>query len=261
MKKFCATFLLVALFCSAKSYAAWSELSRDTSDATITLSSVTTRVRTIIDDRNSTNGTIRYSSSTIYSLINNAQRMFCITSRALEANATDDLVAGTTEYSLPSDCLYLERVTLDINDNNGPQYIPQKTVWGLDLESTQWAVETSSPAAYYIRNQKIGMYPFPAYSGAELEIWYIRYPADMSAESSYVFEGHTQLEPYWEALASYAAYNIFVMEGKLQLAAQYAEVWTQMLGMFTGVYRENPNRTPSTSGTEYREMNRSSGGR
>lgn len=260
MKKFHIVLIALLLY-GVKGYSAWSEYSRPTTNASVTLSTITKRIRIIVDDVNSTNGTIRYSSATIYTMINNAQRMFCITTRALEAFATQQLTAGTTEYALPSNALYLERVTLDRFDGNGPEWIPQKTVWGLDVEMENWAIETSSPTSYYLRNQQIGMYPFPEFSGAELAIWYIRYPDDMTAESDFVFEGHTQVEPYWEALASYAAYSIFVMEGKLQLAGQYSQIWGQTLSLFSGTYRENPDRHENSTGTQYDEINRGRGNR
>ena len=242
-----AIFIMLPSFC----YSAWSEYDRGTGNVDITLSTVTTRVRNIIDDPNSENGTIRYSSATIYDLINTANRMFCINTKSLQAFATQQLTAGTTEYLLPDDMLYLERVTLNRHDGNGPSFIPQKTVWGLDLEQTDWAVETSSPTSYYLRNRYIGLYPFPQYSGAELAIWFIKYPSIMTAEGDIIFDNNPMLEPYWEALAAYAAYHIFVMEGDMTRAGQYSQIFTSMLGLSNQIGVINPEFSPSSVGTQY----------
>lgn len=249
------------------SYAAWSEYDRGTGDVKVTLSSVTNRIRVIIDDPNSANGTVRYSSATIYDLINTASRLFCIQTQALTAYATQQITAcstttfvfGANEYTLPDDILFLNRVTIDLQDDNGHTFIPQKTVWSLDLTQGNWAVSTSSapgPSSYYLRNNKIGLYPRPVDDLQELAIWYIKYPALMTAEGDVIFDNYTQLEPYWEALAAYSAYHILIMEGKLQLAGQYAQIWTQILGLAGGTLIENPNSRGDTSGATFEQGNR-----
>ena len=117
MKKLLITSML--LFCVHTGVqASWSEYSRSADGSSaISLSDVTLRVREIVDDPNSVSGTTRYSSDTIHTLVNTANRMFCINSRALETYATQQLVLNTTEYALPTNMLYIERVTLDIFDD------------------------------------------------------------------------------------------------------------------------------------------------
>lgn len=220
MKKLFALLILGTLFCSVSAYGAWVEDSRSTANSVITLSTVTLRVREIIDDPNSTNGTMRYSSSTIYGLINTAQRLMCVNTWALTSWATQTLSANTTEYALPSNCLSIERVTIDKNADGTEEYIPYITVHHLDIDKgKQWTVADSSqtPTTYYIRNRYIGIYPVPNNAGAILKIWYVKIPSIMSTEGTYIFDGYTPLEVYWEALASYAAYQILLQEGKMTL--------------------------------------------
>jgi len=225
--------------------AAWTESARSTANSTITLSTVTTRVRTIIDDANSSTGSVRYSSATIYGLINTAQKMFCLNTRVLSTYATQSLVAGTTEYLLPSNCLYFEQITMDINEGNGDMVMPQKTTFQLAREDNTWTIEKSTPTAYYIRNRSIGFYPAPEFSGAVITIWYIKAPSDMDSEGDYIFDGYTTLEPYAEALADYAAYQILLLQGQTTLLPFLAQNYTDMIRVASELIKFNPDYLPS----------------
>lgn len=134
---FCSALILL---CSTCAYS-WTEYDRSTSfTGTVTVDDVTTRVRRIVDDEYSLYGSVRYSSATIYEMVNVAHKMFCISSQALTTWATGQLTASTTEYALPDNCLFIERVTLDKKDGNGAYYIPQKTVFDLDLDIKTWEI-------------------------------------------------------------------------------------------------------------------------
>ena len=74
----------------------------------------------------------------------------------------------------------------------------------------------------------------------------------MTAESDVVFDNSAVLEPYWEALAAYAAYHIFVMEGDMTRAGQYSQIWTTMLALANQIGTENPDYHPNQTGTTYK---------
>ena len=225
-------------------YAAWTEQTRDTSGIEITVSTVTTRVRQIIDDPWSTNGTVRYSSDTIQGIIDMGNKSICIQTRALTSWATQQLVAGTTEYALPSDCLYLERTTLNIQDGEGDQYLPQKTVWGMDMDDKTWSIQTSSPTAYYLRNRYIGFFPAPDGSGALVTIWYIKSPATLTSQSDKIFDGMTVMQPYWECLAMFTAAKIALIEGNTNLYSALALDFKNQLEEMASYMKENPTQIP-----------------
>jgi hypothetical protein len=235
---------LLTLLAPALANAAWTTTTRSTSDMAITLSTVTARVRTIIDDPYTTYGTVRYSSATIYGFINDAQHRVFYATQLNEAYAYQALVSGTTEYALPSDCLYIERVTLNTTSSKGAYVIPQKTVWGLDDTSSNWTVQTSTPSSYFLRNRYIGMYPFPSWDGAILGIWYIKFPTRMTSESDYIFDGLVVMEPYWEVLAIYAAGKIAELEGNTNLYTALVTEWQGALKDLKEYIRFNPNYSP-----------------
>jgi hypothetical protein len=231
MKKY--ILLSIMLIICSQSYAAWTEQSRTVSDSGVTMDDVVNRIRQIIDDPYTNYGTVRYSSATLYGLVNQANQVFCLQTRALETSATNQLALGTTEYALPSDCMYLERVTMAVSTytivtgQSQHEYLPQKTVWGLDIDNKEWDIESSTPTAFYLRNRYIGFYPAPTYTGIEVQIWYIKYPAKITTGSDYVLDGYTQLIPFWELLAQYASAKIALQEGNTVL---YTTIATEYAG-------------------------------
>jgi hypothetical protein len=226
--------------------AAWTQESRSTDDMTVTLSTVVARARQLLDDPNSEYGTVRYSSSSYYVLINIAHKLLAVQTGALTTWATQQITAGTTEYALPADCVYLQRVLVDGNDRNGDCYIPQQTVFRMDAEESSWTVDTSSqvPTSYYLRNRYLGMYPVPKNSGAKLTIWYAKTPAVLDSEDDKVFDGMTVLEPYWELLSVYAAARLALQEGNTTAYTTLMAEWQGGLGSILSVIRYNPNFAP-----------------
>lgn len=255
MKKIIVLFImLVVHFIGTNGYAAWTEFDRGTTGCSITLSSVTARVREIIDDPNSTNGTVRYSSATIYNLINTAQRLLCVNTLCLESYVYQALTANTTEYLIPSDCIAVTRVTIDEDADDTKEYIPQLTVFHMDVDKgKQWNVAESSqiPTAYYLRNRYIGMYPVPDNAGAILTVWYIKVPALMDSEDDYIFDGFAQLEMYGEALAAYAAHQILMQEGKPEILESLSAIYAGTFNAIKAWIRYKPDHDPDMTGATY----------
>jgi len=247
------TFALLALVlvCSASVEAAWTTDTRATSDSVITLSSCTSRVRSIIDDPNTTSGTVRYSSATIHSLINVGQRIMAVNTMSIKSYATQSLTINTTEYLMPSDCIAIDRITLTKPDGKGPKVIPQSTVFHLDVDKgKEWSIKTSTPTAYYIRNRHIGMYPYPNGSNFTLTVWYTKLPAYMTAESDYVFDGYNQMEIHWNALASYAAAQLLMQDGNTALADKYFAEFVGGMESAVMWMNNHPAFTPNMSGAD-----------
>lgn len=248
--------LLYLVFITSVVHGAWTQESRNTDNSRITLSTVTLRVREMIDDPNSASGTVRYSSNTIYGLVNTAQRLMCINTMALTSWATQQLVADTTEYILPGDCLAIERVTINENANaNGlEEYIPFKTIHHLDADQgKQWNIVSASqsPTAYYIRNRYLGVYPVPNNTGAVIRIEYIKIPALMDSEDDYIFDGYTPLECYYEALAAYAAHQLLLQEGRTTNLETLSSIYAGALEAIKGWIRFRPEMQEDITGATY----------
>jgi hypothetical protein len=250
MKKIFITLISVLLYTQV--YAGWSEATRDTSGCSVTLDTVTVRVRELLDDSYTATNTVRYSSATIYSLINTAQRIVAINTLCIETYATQTLTAGTTEYLLPSNCLAVSRVTMNSFDTNGNMYLPQKTVFGMDYDAKTWDVSRSTPTAYFLRNRYMGFYPAPKYGTAKVTLWYYKIPTIMTTGSSFVYDGNVLLETYWETLAIYAAYKLYLGEGRTDMTAQLAPEFSGSISAIQNYIKINPDLNLNLQGKSFR---------
>jgi hypothetical protein len=258
MKKLFTLLTLGIVFCSVSAYGAWTEISRSTASSEVTMATVTARVRLMIDDPTSDTGTVRYSTATLYDMVNTAHKNMCVATLALETSATQSLVAGTTEYLLPSNEIAIARVTINLNDGNGDTYLPQTTVHVLDSKAGKsWSVSRSSPTVYYLRNRYIGFYPAPTGSPV-VTIWYYKIPDTMTTGSDYVFEGFKQLELYWEALASYVAYKILVAEGRTLLLDQLVAEYRGAISAIKSWINLKPDLELDIEGATYENYNNNS---
>jgi len=241
MHSYLALFLV---FICTPCFAAWTEQSRTATDVSVTVDTVTVRVRQLIDDPYSATGAVRYSSSTIYSLINAGHQIMCLQTQALTTSATTTLTAGTTMYDLPSNCVFIDRITIDLLDGLGTRYMSQKTVYGLDLDSARWDVQKSSPTSYYLLNRQIGFYPAPTGS-PKIKLWYTKLPATLDSADDHVFDGYTQMEPYWELLAVYAAAKLALVEGNSGLYGALVAEWQGGIKDVGAYLKYNPQYTPT----------------
>lgn len=88
-------------------------------------------------------------------------------------------VAQDGSYSLPSDFLFMRKVTYD--------KLPLRPTT-LELADQMWperevAISVGTPQYYYIWGNILYLYPAPAQSGSgNLDIWYVRTPATMTGD-------------------------------------------------------------------------------
>ena len=170
----------------------------------------------------------RWSSAKKIQKLNEAQERFVIDTRCLVDTATDNLVDGTAEYSLPTDVLDLNRVA--INDGTAWIELQRKSMFYLDFYSSSGhSADTGTPSAYYVDldpdNKKLHLYPIPG-SGdagtANLKFEYVKIPAALSSDSSTPFGGHTLLSPYHMAVAYEAARQILLQDPGVKMNPQEA---------------------------------------
>jgi hypothetical protein len=251
MYKYIILTLLLTITTSA--FAAWSEQSRTVTDVATTVDDVIDRVREIIDDPYTNTGSVRYSTTTILNLVDKAHKVFCIQTEALTTSATMSFTLGTTDYALPTNCIYVERVAISVTGglDSGTEnfkYLKQKTVWGLDIENTSWDLSSSTPTAFYIRNRYMGFYPAPSFSGAEVYMQYVKIPTTLDETTDNIFDGYTQLEPYGELLALYVAAKLALQDGNTTLYSSLIAEWNSGLVLAKGYLRYNPLYNPNNAG-------------
>lgn len=166
-----------------------------------------TRIGELTGDPNNT----RWLASKKQDAIQRAQERFVLDTRVLVDVDTDSIVAGTSEYDLPTDLLDMTRVAI-----NGRK-VDRSSEFDLDFDSGQqdWTDDEGTPYRYYVdldpNNKKLRIFPKPQASDAgsnNLRMEYIKIPPALSSDSSVPLDSHTLLVPYHDALAYWAAADL-----------------------------------------------------
>jgi len=215
------------------------EITRSTIGNT-TLSTIRTLVRREIDDPTNSYGTNTYSNSYLDDYINISHRDIVYNTQCLHAKATGYLVAGTTEYDLPTNLIAIERVRY--NDD----ILPEKDIYAFDEDNSSWfTADVSSPTAYYKFEgiHKIGFYPCPKYSGGLTTLWYTKYPDILDDDTDEIFDSDPKLEPFRRAIVCLASYYILFQEQNPKSETLYRE-YQAYLKSIKDNYNLRPNYRP-----------------
>lgn len=212
---------------------------------------IITRARLSLRDTSSDVTRQRFSDAQLLNWINDGQREANSTNFILQSSATITLVAGTTEYALPSDYLTTWRVTINNLKLNETSFNEQ------DANSTGWQkIGVGTPINYYIYlapNPTIGFIPCPSSSfistsGSSIKVWYIQQTVDLTTTSQIPFNGWLQLYPYHSALAYYLAYRGLWTVGDTEQAQQYFAEWQAALGAMKMGIGKMPDFNPGFGG-------------
>lgn len=204
----------------------------------LTLSDAITQIRRNIRDTATDTTLQRYSDTFIANLINEAQRDVVNRTWIVSNSYSVSLVADTTYYTLPTDTIAIERVTID--DAN----IPEITIDQMDFESDNTSWETTGGTPLYFFQDKsqrtqIGLTPYPT-SGGTLNIIYYCMATDLSAGDDTPFNADTRLTKYHDLLVLRPTYQILLIEGRSDLAKQYLDdynVKIDLINAIVGAYK------------------------
>jgi hypothetical protein len=210
----------------------------------MTRSDLVTRIGLLINDP----ANQRFTEAQKQAEIEKWQEQFVLDTRCLKDVASETVVAGTSEYSLPSDIFAVLRVA-----HKGIK-IESVSAYELDvLRNADWRTTTGTPTRYYVdldpNNKKIRLYPIPeaADVGANLTIEYIKIPPALSSDSSVPLDSHTLLTPYHDAIAYGAAsslLNILPDQASIVMIGQYESKYKQAvsdcISMFVGMGEQRP---------------------
>lgn len=219
MKYFYLTLIYI-IFCISAAYCTYTANFYEVTKSTCgnnTLLDIRTLIRDKVKDPSNSFGTTRYTDAQLNNFINMAQKEICINTGFLKATCTGALTAYTTEYYLPTNMLFIERVQYGNEDT-----LNETTMAQLDNDSNGWfSVDASSPTAYYQMNglQKIAFYPPPLYSNIVVTIYYAKIPTNMINDTDEIFESDPKLDVFKDVIVMGALTNILFLENDSRWAS------------------------------------------
>lgn len=167
--------------------------------------------------------------------IQKAQEVFVLDTACLKDTTSFTLVAGTAEYSLPTDILDVIRVS------HAALKLERVSQFEMDvLVDSDWTDDTGTPVKYYIdldpNNKKIHFYPIPnatAVSAAATAIMeYLKQPPALSSDSDVPLDSHTLLGVYHDAISYKAASNLLNIrpdQASLFMVGQYDKKYQELV--------------------------------
>jgi hypothetical protein len=157
------------------------------------LGTIRTRIKAFVKDKSTDTALQKRTNAEYDIMINEIHGGMAALTRMLESRVTTGVTAGTSEYDLPS--IFLSPVQVLYLNSDGV-YVPieKKTEKELDMINDSWRDTTNTradpPSCYYLRRNKIGLYPAPSITRASaLRIDFIRRVDTMDADADIPFEG------------------------------------------------------------------------
>jgi hypothetical protein len=217
----------------------------------LTAQQIDNEVRTYLKDQGINQTRQQFTDSTILSFINDGQREANAIAWLLRTYTPITLIAGTTEYVLPSDFMAPTRVIL----NTGTQIVKldATSLSQLDANNNGWESANGLPINYWLNDTNnyntIGFYPVPTTnSTGTVNVYYVQQPAELTSLTQVPFNNVVILYPYHSALIYYVVYRCYLALEEDDLAQPYYQEWLTWLGyMKTGVLKQ-PDFNPGASG-------------
>lgn len=226
----------------------------------LTLSQLESTTRTLIRDTALDTNFQRFSTAQIDSFLNEAQRQMQNDSWLYQGTFSMDLTSGTIEYPLPTDYITTIRVTIasmsltqvsfqGLDGQNGGSY-------GSGSPGYNWTVSMSTPTEYFIDSfvsgapSNIGFYANPKYttSGGMVFVQYVRQVPLLVNPTDQPFNGNSELLPYHDALADFAAARCWQLLGRPDLSTWLMSMYTARATQARTNLNKQPNWTPGMSG-------------
>lgn len=215
--------------------------------ASETLSQLESDARLLVLDSTSTTRQ-RFSTAQVDTFLNQGMRYAVSLDNCLQQNIVFNLTPGTTYYALPNNYENILRVTI------GYKYIPQQTPAALDGKSRGWESASGYPTYYFINftsRSLVGFAPWPAQASDTdtVKVEFSIAPTDMALSGDLPFNGINELQVYDHMLAYYAASQMAAVDGRLDQAKAYMDIFTANLSTFEKGCLANPSYLPSAVAT------------
>lgn len=223
--------------------------------ALLSASDLVGRARTLLKDTSVSANRQQFSDAQYLQWASDGQREANAQNWLLQSTTSFPLLAGVTNYVLPTDFMFPTRV---LYQQPGQPFVklPATSLNDLDAKAPGWFNVSGTPINYYLNalyanypridlasNQAeyIEFYPAPTTgSTGTVNVDYVQSVQDMTTTSQNPFNGVVQLQPYVSALPYYMAYRAYLVLEEDALAKEYLSYW----GNFLLIMRQGVNRQP-----------------
>ena len=197
---------------------------------TLAASDVLARARVYLRDQSTAANRQQFPDSTLLQFLSDGQREANAQNWLIQSSFTFNLTAATTEYAMPQDFMFPNRVWYQ---QPGQPYtkLPASSMNDLDARTPGWLNVPGTPISYYMdlssQTMYMGFYPAPTSSNlGPVVVYYVQSPADLTStnEGAIPFNGWYGMQPYASALPYYMAYRAYLTLEETELAGEYLKM-------------------------------------
>lgn len=215
-----------------------------------TLASLRTQVRRYVKDTGTT--LQRYSDDHIDDLLNEGQRDMVNRSWCIEDVGSITLTASTTYYDLESDVIAIKQVYYT-DSGSDVTILEERMLRSLRQENPYFENDSGEPTEYFIRQStwganalEMGIRPVPAtVSGDTVKYDYFAQAEEMDDDADIPLNGLSHLTSYQHNLSYYAAARLLLIEGSIDRATGYNQLYETGVLILRERIGAAPNYTPS----------------
>jgi hypothetical protein len=216
------------------------------SHAVLLASDLIARARTLVKDSATQANRQQFSDTQYLYWASDGQREANAQNWILQSSYTFTLIGGTTEYPMPYDFMFPNRIWYQ---QPGQPFtkLPASSMNDLDARSPGWINVQGTPISYYIDMSTgtvyLGFYPAPTTaSTGPVIVYYVQSTLDLTAanESAIPLNTWNALQPYVSALPYYMAYRAYLTLEETDIAKEYLNYWVN----FLLIMRQGINRQP-----------------
>lgn len=221
----------------------------------LTLAEAKTELRRLIKDTATSSSLQRYSDTVLNSYLNQGQRDVVTATWCLETSTGITLSPSTTYYDLPSNIISVKMVTY-LSATNIQRRLVQKSYKSQIESNPEWERQTGPPMNYMVRSStdsglSLEMAFIPIATSASTgtaNVTYYKQATEMTSDSDILLDGDYTLVPYHNSVVYSAAMNIQIIEGNVQMAQSYSQLYQAMVAAMKSRLGEMPDYSPGLSG-------------
>jgi len=214
--------------------------------AALAASDLVSRARTLLKDTSISANRQQFSDTQYLQWASDGQREANAQNWLLQSSFTFTLVGGTSEYAMPADFMFPNRVWY-AQPQQPLTKLPASSMNDLDARTPGWQNVTGTPISYYIDMSTgtiyLGFYPAPTTtSTGPVIVYYVQSTTDFNPanQAAMPFNNWVAMQPYVSALPYYMAYRGYLVLEENDLAKEYLSYWIN----FLLIMRQGINRQP-----------------
>lgn len=219
----------------------------------MTAGNILTRARQYLKDQATSATRQTFTDANLLQFVSDGQREANSYAWLIQQRYSFTLVAGTTEYALPTDFIASMRTMYKKGSGTSWFKLDQVSFNQMDADNVSWmSIAGGTPIHYYVymtTTPVLGVIPSPiAASTGTVQVDYVASTLDVSATTDTPFNGFGLLTPYHSYLVYYVVCRGYRQLEENDLAQPFCDEWANSITIMRSGLNKMPDFNPGFQG-------------